>query len=181
MLTTAFALVLARWCREPAMTLNLTTFNRMPLHPDIDQLIGDFTALSLLAVNVNSNSSLTEQVRQVQQQLFQDLSHRAFSGVEVLRLINQDRDQQQAIQMPVVFTSTLGVMQQTEALLEQHCLGVPVYSISQTPQVWLDHQVMEQNGALVSNWDAVEQLFDPEQLDAMFASWQTLFGTTCNG
>jgi amino acid adenylation domain-containing protein len=43
--------------------------------------------------------------------------------------------------------------------------------VSQTPQVWLDHQVMEEGGALVFNWDAVEALFPDGLLDAMFAAY----------
>lgn len=43
-----------------------------------------------------------------------------------------------------------------------------LYSISQTPQVWLDHQVMERNGELHFNWDVVEQLFEPALMDQMF-------------
>ena len=42
----------------------------------------------------------------------------------------------------------------------------------QTPQVWLDHQAAERAGALVFNWDAVEELFPTGMLD-------TLFGTYC--
>ena len=46
-----------------------------------------------------------------------------------------------------------------------------VYSISQTPQVWLDHMVSEQEGALVFYWDAVEDIFPAGMLDDMFASY----------
>ncbi|WP_164845401.1 AMP-binding protein, partial [Pseudovibrio denitrificans] len=47
-------------------------------------------------------------------------------------------------------------------------------TISQTPQVWLDHQVMEKDGCLYLNWDAVEELFDARILDEMFASYVAL-------
>jgi amino acid adenylation domain-containing protein len=70
--------------------------------------------------------------------------------------------------MPVVFTSTLG-QEDTDAVAEW--LGELVYGVSQTPQVWLDHQVAEERGALVFNWDAVAALFPPGLLDAMFAAY----------
>ena len=41
-------------------------------------------------------------------------------------------------------------------------------AITQTPQVWLDHQVIEDAGGLLFNWDAVEELFPPGLLDDMF-------------
>lgn len=65
--------------------------------------------------------------------------------------------------IPIVFTSLLN---QYEASWETDdtLFNQPqddLYSISQTPQVWLDHQVMERNGELHFNWDVVEQLFEP--------------------
>ncbi|EPN08154.1 yersiniabactin non-ribosomal peptide synthetase, partial [Pseudomonas syringae pv. actinidiae ICMP 19070] len=50
----------------------------------------------------------------------------------------------------------------------------PVWGISQTPQVWLDHQVYESEGDLCLNWDAVEALFDPNVLRAMFDQYLAL-------
>ena len=69
---------------------------------------------------------------------------------------------------PVVFTSLL---EDAEVL---DWLGEQEYAISQTPQVWLDHQVMVHRGELVLLWDAVEDLFPPGFLDAMFAAYQEL-------
>jgi len=79
--------------------------------------------------------------------------------------------------MPIVFTSTLGQAtspasdtsqsKDTEAVGS----GQGVYSISQTPQVWLDHVVGEMDGALAFNWDAVEDLFPAGLLDDMFAAY----------
>ena len=31
--------------------MNVTTFNRLPIHPQIDDLVGDFTSLTLLGVD----------------------------------------------------------------------------------------------------------------------------------
>jgi amino acid adenylation domain-containing protein len=50
-------------------------------------------------------------------------------------------------------------------------LGDLVFGISQTPQVWLDHQVGEDGGTLVFNWDMVEALFPVGMIDAMFATY----------
>ncbi|CAK9885093.1 MAG: Anguibactin system regulator [Candidatus Erwinia impunctatus] len=40
--------------------------------------------------------------------------------------------------------------------------------------MWLDHQASEQDGALVYNWDAVDNLFQPGVLDAMFDAYALL-------
>ncbi|WP_230459829.1 condensation domain-containing protein, partial [Sansalvadorimonas verongulae] len=105
-LLTAFARTLGHWSQQPAMTLNLTTFQRHPVHPQVDQIIGDFTALSLLALDPDPQASFLTQAAAVQKQLFADLSHRLFSGVEVLRALRQ-RQPDSDVLMPVVFTSTL--------------------------------------------------------------------------
>ena len=43
-LLTAYAEVLARWSQQAHFTLNLTFFNRLPLHEDVYNIVGDFTS-----------------------------------------------------------------------------------------------------------------------------------------
>ncbi|WP_211178791.1 non-ribosomal peptide synthetase, partial [Brasilonema octagenarum] len=107
----------------------------------------------------------------LQEQLLQDLDHLHISGVQVLRELARRRKTGLTAAMPIVFTSVLGLNSSSEGDLEFNFLGDQVYSISQTPQVWLDHQVSEINGALVFNWDAVEELFAKGFLDDMFGAY----------
>ena len=44
LLLSAFAEILTRWSKQPHFTLNLTLFNRLPLHPEVNRIVGDFTA-----------------------------------------------------------------------------------------------------------------------------------------
>lgn len=76
--------------------------------------------------------------------------------------------------MPVVFTSTLTQNTAEHETSGWKKLGKVVYNISQTPQVWLDHQVSENEGALLWSWDAVEELFPEGLLDDMFAAYYRL-------
>lgn len=164
-LLAAFADIITLWNKQPQFTLNLTLFNRPPIHPQLNDIIGDFTLLLLLAVDNTIPATFTSRARRLQQQLWQDLDHRYFSGMQVLRELA--RRQGDAHSMPIVFTSTLG--QDYSALFTP--IGEEVYGITQTPQVWLDHQVFEQQGALVFLWDAVEELFPEGLLDDMFATY----------
>ncbi|NDC89537.1 MAG: amino acid adenylation domain-containing protein, partial [Bacteroidetes bacterium] len=67
---------------------------------------------------------------------------------------------------PVVFTSQLGLTPPFQGTREDSILGPIEYVITQTPQVWIDQQVSErEDGALVMNWDIVEDLF-PDHLPA---------------
>ncbi|RKG92069.1 condensation domain-containing protein, partial [Corallococcus terminator] len=170
-LCTAFSEVLARWSKSPRFTLNLTLFNRLPLHPQTHEIVGDFTSLSLLEVDASLLEPFTARAQRVQQQLWQDLDHRHFGGVRVLRELARRQGGSQRALMPVVFTSTLalGAAGQEASVLNQ--FGEMTYAVGQTPQVWLDHQVIEQDGALLFNWDAVEALFPPGLLDDMFAAY----------
>jgi amino acid adenylation domain-containing protein len=80
--------------------------------------------------------------------------------------------------MPVVFTSTLGQNDQPSSPFAAGLVRMDkndqVYSITQTPQVWLDHQVAEVDGDLMFNWDSVEELFSPGALDDMWRAYNSL-------
>jgi len=168
-LLTAFADILTLWSKSPKFTINLTLFNRLPLHPQVNDLVGDFTSLNLLEVNNSVAAPFTNRAQRLQQQLWQDLDHHYFSGVDVQRELRRQRGHYQP--MGVVFTSTLGLNSLTEDEFSLNQLGELVYGITQTPQVWLDQQVYEQDGGLVFNWDAIEELFPVGVLDDMFESY----------
>lgn len=170
-LCAAFADVLALWTQVGRFTLNVTTFNRLPLHPDIDGVVGDFTTTTLLAVDTTAHT-FARRAGTVQAQLFADLDHRAVSGVDVLRMLRSDPDLRARAFAPVVFTSLLEMdhLARTESAWE----ATVVYGVSQTPQVWLDHQVYEDDGALRYNWDHLADVFPPGYLDAMFTAYGRL-------
>ncbi|WP_327585115.1 amino acid adenylation domain-containing protein [Nonomuraea sp. NBC_00507] len=165
----AYAEVVGRWSRRPAFTLNLTLLDRPPLHPGIDQVVGDFTTLNLLAVDTTPSTPFADRARAVGGQLFTDMEHRRCGGIEVIREVARRRGRDAGL-MPVVFTSAIG-LDQEEA---EH--GEPVYGISQTPQVWIDCQVKEHRGALLINWDVRAGVFPDGMVDDMFTAFASLLG-----
>ncbi|MEU4410178.1 amino acid adenylation domain-containing protein [Streptosporangium sp. NPDC023963] len=165
----AYAEVIGRWSRRPGFTLNLTLLDRPPLHPQIDEVVGDFTSLNLLAVDTSPDAPFAARATAIGRQLFTDLEHRRCGGMEVIRELARKRGRAAAL-MPVVFTSAIGIGQD-EA---EH--GMPVYGISQTPQVWVDCQVKEYGGALLTNWDVREGVFPDGLVDDMFAAFTDLLG-----
>ena len=168
-LLAAFSEVLAVWSRSPRFTLNLTLFNRLPLHPQVNQIVGDFTSSLLLAVDNAGHDSFRVRARRLQAQLWEDLEHRTVSGVQVLRELAKLQQRSAAALMPVVFTSTLNQNQPESG--DRPWRADVVYGLSQTSQVYLDHQVSEVEGALVFNWDAIADLFPPGLLDDMFQAY----------
>lgn len=172
-LMTAYAEVLGRWSRSQKFTINLTRFNRLPIHEQIMEVVGDFTSLTLLTVDNTAGSSFLERCKNLQQQLWSDLAHPYYSGVELEREIGKRQEIRNAAIMPIVFTSGLGIKQGENNENEDY-FGEMVYGLSQTPQVWIDHQVTEQNGYLVLTWDAVQDIFPAGVLDEMFKAYVSL-------
>lgn len=174
-LLAAYAEVLAYWSKQPHFSINLTLFSRLPLHQDVDKLVGDFTSLTLLEVDLREAASFKQRAAALQRQFLRDFEHRLVSGVEVLREWSKRKGYALQAAMPVVFTSSL-VLNAADGddagLVES--FGPMVYGISQTPQVWLDCQVMEDKCGLVFNWDALDDAFMPGVLDAMYASYGSL-------
>ena len=176
-LLAVFSEVLAAWSKSSRFTLNLTLFNRPPVHPQVNQIVGDFTSLVLVEVDTAAAGAFEERARLVQRRLWDDLDHRYVSGVRVLRELGRTRGGATRLSMPVVFTSTLTLDGPSlEADAPEHEDGESgglrqVYSVGQTSQVWLDHQVSERGGRLVFTWDAVEELFPAGLLDDMFAAY----------
>ncbi|AFZ33305.1 non-ribosomal peptide synthetase (plasmid) [Gloeocapsa sp. PCC 7428] len=171
-LLAAFTEILTRWS-SPQFTLNLTLFNRLPLHPQVNQLVGDFTSSLLLAIDNSEQSTFIAKAQKIQAQLWEDLEHRHVSGVQVLRDLARLQQRQTGALMPVVFTS---ILTQTASNTNSHhsWQADVVYSLSQTSQVYLDHQVAEVDGTLVYNWDAIAELFPDGLLDEMFAAYSRL-------
>ncbi|MGY2397537.1 amino acid adenylation domain-containing protein [Pseudomonas sp. SDO5271_S396] len=163
----AFAETLGRWSRRSAFSLSVTVLKRPALHADIDKVLGDFTAVNVLAVQPPPDSHFQQRAAALQEQLWQDLEHDAFSGIEVLR--ERARVHGRSL-MPVVFTSTLGVGS-VRPFMRGATLG---YGITQTPQVWLDCQVSEGPQGLQVNWDVRSGVFPEGLIEAAFASFVTL-------
>ncbi|GAB3934962.1 hypothetical protein GCM10027614_08910 [Micromonospora vulcania] len=166
---TAFAEVLAAWSSRQRFLLNLPLYDRTPYHPDVPLLSGDFTNLLLLEVDATDEVSFVERARRLSEQFARDVAHTAYSGVDVLRDLARTRSDR-GVLAPVVFTSALSLGDLFGADVRE-CFGDPVWTSSQTPQVWLDNQVTEREGGLYLNWDVVAELFPPGVSEAMFAAY----------
>ena len=165
----AYAATLRTWSAGDTFTLNVTVNERLPIHPDIDRVIGEFTAVILLAAEFDATAPVRDQARVLQDRFWKDFDHRAFNGVQVLRELARTDGAARAT-MPVVFTSALG---DGEASLGRAAeeFGELAYTITQTPQVFLECQVFEWGGALRVNWAVVEELFPPGLIDAAFTAF----------
>ncbi|MFI9330088.1 amino acid adenylation domain-containing protein [Kitasatospora sp. NPDC052868] len=178
-LLAAFGWVLARWGAQDRLALNVTVFRRLPVHPDVNRILGDFTSVLPHAMACRWDD-FQGHARDVQARLWQELAHGSVSGVDLARASARRSGRLDATGLPVVFTSALTAPGFGRAF-DWAWLGELVDGISQTPQVWLDLQVYEHRGELHFNWDAVEEMFRPEVLDGMFGAWTVLLAELAGG
>lgn len=165
----AFSEALGAWSQTRRFTLNLPIFRREPMHPEIDRVVGDFTSVTLLEVDLDAGATFGERVQAIGHQLFSDLDHAGFSGLEVLGELTRRRGA--PVLMPVVFTSTLG----SGAADPEQPRGYTIRrGLTQTPQVSIDCQLTEQPDGLLVAWDVRDGLFPPGLVDQMFAAFRGL-------
>ncbi len=182
----AFADILAQWSKTRHFTINLTLFNRLPLHPQVDALVGDFTSLVLLEVDCRPDDTFALRARRLQEQLWADLEHRTVTGIRVLRELARRHAMGPGARMPVVLTSTLarpgeGPREPVVPAVAEGPVGRVLRAITQTPQVWLDHQVYNDGDGVGFNWDFVERLFPEGLVDDMFAGYLQLLEHLAGG
>lgn len=144
-----YAEVISRWSSNKHFTLNLPIQNRPTIGNNTNSIVGDFTAVNLLEVNVTQNMSFIERVKEITKRLMEDLEHNSFSGVEVLRELSKVSEEKELL-MPIVFTGVL----KTDGTV-----GTIEYGFSHTPQVWIDCQIVDeidsedQEKGLMISWD----------------------------
>ncbi|UGQ12386.1 amino acid adenylation domain-containing protein [Yinghuangia sp. ASG 101] len=170
-LTTVFAEVMGVWSAEPRFTLNVPLFDRQPLHPDVADMVGDFSGSVLLAVDTADELPFSARAKRVQGDLRAAVAHGAYGGVDVLRDLS--RAQGRPVLAPVVHTSAVGLGEVFDAAVRE-TFGAPVWIISQGPQVWLDAQITELDGGLLLNWDVRAGMFPPGLPEAAFAAYRDL-------
>ncbi|WP_431784116.1 amino acid adenylation domain-containing protein [Streptomyces chumphonensis] len=173
-LLAAYAAALGTWAREPRFTLNVTVINRLQVHEDVRDLVGEFASFDLLPVDLAGGPALADLAAALQRQSWEDLEHRYLNGVEILREMARVRGGTSGSVMPVVFTSTLVQENAAEDASIFGWLGSVLHEIAQTPQVWLDFAVMETAEGVQLSWHWVRQLFPDGVMEAVFDTFRTL-------
>lgn len=161
-LFTAYAMVLAKWSRSAAMSINMTTFQR-PQDEKYLSVIGDFTTSMLVQAQVSWDKSFVENAKKMKKAMFVSYKHCFFEVPELIRELTRVNP---GITMPVVFTSMLfdGVRLWDADFQYDYC-------ISQTSQVNLDSQVKLLENKLNITWDYRKGMIRSKQIEEMFAEY----------
>ena len=175
LLVTLFSQVIQHWNGAEDFTLNVTLFNRPAIHPDIGHLAGDFTSMVPLAIRQRPGATLAEEATALQGALWRHLEHRRVSGVEILAALRRAQASQDAARLTVVFTSLLNLEESGFPPTWLSPLGREVFTVTQTPQVTLDHQVFDTcDGGMAFSWDTVDTVFPERLIDVMFGVYEAL-------
>lgn len=169
LILSAFSEVINRWSKNSKFCINLTMLSRDRSIPGVDKVVGDFTDVNVLSVDLGSPMRFGDRITQIQNDLWEDLQHNSVSGVEVLRDLG--RSKKENLIIPVVYTSTLGVASSEDSFLSRSNIS---YKISQTPQVWIDCQISEENDGITVNWDYRTGIFDTKVINEMFGAFSGL-------
>lgn len=168
-LLTAYADVLAAWSGDDRFTLSLTLVDRPVALPGIDAAIGDFTTLLAHEVDRTGGGAFAERAIRTQRRLFDDIDHREYSALELLAELSTRTGQRRLL--PVVFTSALDITHLVGGAPDLEWAGRIVHGVSQTSQVWLDHQAFVHAGGLQLQWDVLETVLDSAAADTAFTSY----------
>jgi pyochelin synthetase len=174
----AYAEVLSFWGAGPRMTITTTVADRPPIHPGIYGAVGQFSDVLLVELDADPGQPFQDRVEAVTARLRRDLDNRRYSGLSVLRDLHERTGPRSGHgnRMPYTFNSTLGYPDAAATGSALSAFGHETFGVSQTPGVWLNVFVMEQDGALVIQFDGVDGLFVDGVLDGLVESYRTLLG-----
>ncbi|NEC66313.1 non-ribosomal peptide synthetase [Streptomyces sp. SID9727] len=160
-----YAEIVAYWSGSRHFLLNNMMTHRLPLHPQITEVVGNFASLYPLEVDWRHDEAFRDRAGRLQTQVMTDVEHTYWSGVKVLQQLNQVRRTPGKAACPFVVGS---------GLFMGH-LDQPVFSHLETPQVLLDNQFWEQSdGGLWVVWDLIESMFPAGLIDAMHTAYREL-------
>ncbi|WP_367129377.1 amino acid adenylation domain-containing protein [Saccharothrix sp. HUAS TT1] len=161
----AYAEVVATWSGAKHFLLNNMVTHRLPLHPQIGEVMGNFASLYPLEVDWRGDEPFEAKARRLRAQVLQDVQHTHWSGVKVLQALNRHRRTPGRAACPFVISSGLFMGK----------FDRPAYSTLETPQVLLDCQFWEQDdGTMWIAWDVIESMFPDGVVDAMLSAFHDL-------
>ena len=164
-LCTAFAKVLSYWCSQSHFTLNVTLSNRGRGQMKYANTIGDFTSLMLMEIQDDMGDDFWTSAEKLKKSFMKAYMYNSYDGLKVARDAARYHNMEGEVLFPVVFTSLIGG---EIGKTLQPIMGEMKYSISQTPQVYLDFQVSEMKNQLHLTWDFLEDRFDYDMMRIMF-------------
>jgi amino acid adenylation domain-containing protein len=164
-LTAIQAEILSCWSGSRHFLINNMITHRQPMHPQMDEIFGNFASLYPLEVDWRQGGAFHERVRRLQVQIMTDVEHCHWSGVKVLQALNQERGTPGRAIAPYAIGSAFFV-----GKIEQ-----PSYCVLETPQTLIDIEFWAlPDDDLWVTWDVIEEMFPEGLVDAMDEGYRSL-------
>lgn len=161
----AYAQVIGAWSNQRHFVLSNMVTRRLPIHPEIFDILGNFASLYPLEINLRDGEDFVTQARNIQQQVTRDTQHLRWGGMRVMQSLNQQQGGFGRAPIPFVIGSGL-FMEGFER---------PDFSCLETSQVMLDHQFWElADGRYYYVWDLLEEFFPDGMISDMLAAYHSL-------
>ncbi|HET7863031.1 MAG TPA: condensation domain-containing protein, partial [Burkholderiaceae bacterium] len=128
-----YAEILSAWSGSRHFVLSNMVTRRLPIHPDIMRIFGNFASLYPLEVDLRGDGSFAERALRLQQQMLRDAAHREWGGMQVMQAHNRVTGAQGTVPFPFVIGSGLFMEKYRKA--DFACL--------ETAQTVMDHQFWE--------------------------------------
>lgn len=173
-LLSVFIEVLRRRSARKTFSLVMTHSNRLPLHPRISEVLGPFTSTGIFIAEENKGLGFEERIRYNQERLWEDLDHASVSGIRALRELRAKRSIPAGLFLPVVFTSLVNTPGSEGSEAGDGLFQEFSFMVTQTPQVYLDHQAIERDGTLAFSWDVAEGYWGQEAMRTLFSDYCTI-------
>ncbi len=162
-----FAYCLGKALGQQCFRINVPMFWRNSYDHDVDSIIGEFTNVLILSVDLKKPSNLQELIVGIHDQLIEMIDHSSYPGVNLMRDLSRYHGSAQTA--PIVFTAALDISG-GELFSERvkRTFGKLNYVISQGPHVALDAQLAAHENGLLVNWDARLDALPEEWVEAFF-------------
>ncbi|MEU8383702.1 amino acid adenylation domain-containing protein [Streptosporangium sp. NPDC048865] len=171
-----FAETLGAWSATPRFSLNVLHQNWALQDPDVEGVVGQFSATLPLEVDLTADEDFWARARTLQSRLWRDLKNSEVTGVRITRELAARRGWTSGAAMPYVFNSMLASGEHAPLATRPACRRITTGL--RTPQVLIDNQVLDDvDGGVACVWDVVDDVYPPGLPDIMFDAYRTMLET----
>lgn len=161
----AYAEVIGAWSNQRHFVLSNMVTRRLPIHPEIFDILGNFASLYPLEIHLREGEDFVTHARNIHQQVTRDTQHLRWGGMRVMQSLNQLQGGFGRAPIPFVIGS--GLFMEGFERSDFSCL--------ETSQVMLDHQFWElADGRYYYVWDLLEEFFPEGMVDDMLGAYHGL-------
>lgn len=170
---TLYASVLSYWGNQPDIAISVTVSNKAKYNNIFRNVVGDYTTIMPLDLHLKvvTSENFWDALVKIQKTFMESYSHLTYTGHEFLKDVANNFSLKNRAVMPLVFTY-ISNERKNESL--QKLMGETEYSISQTPQVYIDCQIIETNKGISISWDYAQEIWNSDIINQMFTQFNKL-------